>query len=307
MVNELFEKRVVLVTGKGGVGRTTVTAALALAAARAGKRVLVTEIREPTEQGWSHLARYFGRETLPHTAEELAPGVRGSLLVTEKGTELFLGSVLRVRAMARLAMRVGPLVSFLHATPSFHELGVFYHLLTYIQEKDRSGRPLNELILMDMPATGHTIALTGLPDILLRIIPSGPIATALRDGQSVLNDPRTAAACVVTLPELLPITEAIELVEGLRETRVPVGGIIVNRVPRTEFSESEWDALRAMLDDGGIFGRTALDRVERAGEAIQRLKESTEVGIREWDEILEGEGRAVVNALADRLSEGEAS
>src|SRR5258706_83390 len=81
------------------------------------------------------------------------------------------------------------------------------------------GRPHHETILFDMPATGHALAMTELPDLLLRLIPRGPIAAALREGQTVMYDPERTTALVVTLAEALPVTESLELIAGLRRTR----------------------------------------------------------------------------------------
>ncbi len=77
-----------------------------------------------------------------------------------------------------------------------------------------------------MPATGHTLALTSLPEILLDALPDGPIPRYMREGQAYLNDPEKGLAWIVTLPELLPVTEALELIDGLRATRVTPAGVI---------------------------------------------------------------------------------
>ena len=68
-------------------------------------------------------------------------------------------------------------------------MGLFYHLLTLLNQVDAEGKRDFDTIIVDMPATGHALALTQLPEILLRLIPSGPIAKALKEGQSILNDP----------------------------------------------------------------------------------------------------------------------
>ena len=271
-MRHLLEKRIVLVTGKGGVGRTTLTAALAHMAAAAGKRVLVTEIGEP-EGDFSPLARLFGRDHLPSTPETITGGISGSLLWAREGQIRFLQSVLPSAFPVRTVVSSKALTSFLEAAPSFHEMGVFYHLLELLRARDRGGRITHELILIDMPATGHTMALTGLPDILLKLIPGGAMADALREGQSYLYDPARSAACVVTLPETLPVTECLELIEGLRRTRVPVGSVVLNRYPTDPFDTSERDALHGLLEDEHLFGVASWHGIEGSRRARKRLEE----------------------------------
>lgn len=268
----ILDRRVVLVSGKGGVGRTTVTAALARAAASAGKRVLVAEIEEPATQAQSTLARMFGREVLPVRPTLVAPGVHGCMLATEEGTEQFLGDVFRVQTLARLALRNAALRRLLHAGPSFHEMGIFYQLLHLVRQELPDGRPRWDFLVLDMPATGHTLALTALPDILLRLVRRGPIAAALREGQGWLNDPRTGCAVVVTIPEPLPVTESLELVEGLQTTHMAVAAMVVNKVPEDPFSPQERAALADLLPPGPLYGKEELARLERTRISLERLR-----------------------------------
>ena len=128
-----------------------------------------------------------------------------------------------------------------------------------------------ESIVIDMPATGHTLALTGLPSILLRLIPVGPIATALKEGQSIINHPDRGAAWVVTLPEKLPVTEACELLEGLAEGGVQSGGVIVNRMPENPFTDDERSALKMALSSTD-FGVLSLERIDAAARALEQLR-----------------------------------
>ncbi len=269
----------ILVTGKGGVGRTTVAAALAMRAAEAGHRVLLAEIEEPAHIESSPLARIFGEHTFDDRPRELRPGIDAVLLRTERGTELFLTSVFRVRALARLALRTPALLRFLHAAPSLHEMGIFNHVLSLAERQEASGRPRYDMTIIDMPATGHTLALTGLPRVLLRLVARGPIAERLRQGQALFNDPARAAACVVTLAEPLPVSEALELMEGLEETGVAVGAVLVNRVPADPFTDEERAALTDLLAGGPVRGSVELERIARARESLDRLRVAVRVPV----------------------------
>ena len=271
-----IQRRVVMVTGKGGVGRTTVAVALARAAAQAGRRVLLTEVGDP-EGGYSACARHFDNEPLTEHPRPLTDGLRGCHLWARAGHAGFLTSVLPAGRLIRAALRSRALDKFLVAAPSFHEMGVFYHLLMLLKAERADGSPEHELIVIDMPATGHTLALTGLPDILLRLIPGGPIAKAVREGQSYMNDPVRAEAWVVTLPEQLPVTESLELLQGLRETRVSTGGLVLNRFPEDPFTAEERAEVEVLLRTQPMHGEVAFHRVATAQTQVERIRATVDL------------------------------
>ncbi len=267
----------VLITGKGGVGRSVVTAALAKIAAKRGRRVLVTEIGEEGED-YSPLAKHFGRARLPRTPEPLEFNVDGAVLLARTGQELFLKSVLRSGTIARVALGSESVRRLLSAGPSFREMGVFFQLLTYLRMKT-GDEPAYSLILVDMPATGHSLSLTGLPELLLRLVPKGPIAASLREGQAYLNDPKLGAAWVVTLPETLPVSECLELIDGLQKTKMPVGGVLVNRLPNDPFSEAERAVLTPLVEQHGWLGREQFHKPLLARRELARLRANTPLPI----------------------------
>ncbi len=283
----MLRKRCVLVTGKGGAGKSTVTAALAAFASSRGKRVLVSEVGDETD-GHSPLARLFGRELLPTTPERLAEGVHGVTLLPRTGQEMFLANVMHTATLARAAMSSEALRRMLNAGPSFREMGVFYHLLRLLRARRADGSPEHELILIDMPATGHTLSLTGLPELLLRLVPRGPIAEALREGQSYLNDPDKGQAWVVTLPETLPVSECLELLDGLARTGMPAAGVIVNRLRPDPFTATERAALRPVVERREVWGAEAFHRHAIAVRELARLRRSTRLPILELSETASG-------------------
>ncbi len=275
-MTHFLDRKIYLITGKGGVGRTTVTVALGRAIAKHNRRVLLCEIGDP-EGGYSQLGRHFGRETLSPEPVLLAPNLFGCHLWGSTGHEMFLRQILPAGPLIRAALRSKALSRFLLAAPSFHEMGIFYHLLTLIESKNADKTPSYDHILIDMPATGHTLALTGLPEILLRLIPSGPIAKAMKRGQSYLNDPAKGAALVVTLPEQLPISETIELLQGLKNTDMHTGGIILNRMPISPFTAEENAALEAYISKQPLCGELAWRAMTSAAQAAERLKQFSQI------------------------------
>jgi arsenite-transporting ATPase len=300
-VQELFRKRVALVTGKGGVGRTTMTAAIAIAGAKLGKRVLVTELSDP-EVEYTPLARLFGRDRLPAEPIELSTNVRGCCLYFRRGHELFFHTVLPIAPLVNAALNSGALRKMLEAAPSLVELGVFYHLLSLMTAERKTGIPEYDLILIDMPASGHTLGLTGLPERILEVMPKGPIARAMREGQAMMYDPEFSGTFVITLPELLPVTESLELIEGLAAHNVEVAGVFLNRFVEDTFDPEERAVLGPVLEDKAIFGKNRFLASVRADESERRLGAGTRARIVRVPEYAD-QGRALLDAIAKRLLE----
>jgi len=269
----------VLVTGKGGVGKTTVAASLARFAAAQGKRVLCAEmVGDPTES--SALADALGVERLDVEPTEIAPNLSAVLLAPYLGHQRFLRDVLPMRLLADAAMKSAAIRRFLSAAPTFPEMGVLYRLLDLVRAKHKDDTPLHEMIIVDLPATGHALALAQIPASLLRVIPTGPIATAVREGLDLIADPVRTGAVVVTLPETLPVSEALELIRGIHEHNLPLAQVFVNRVPFDPFSDEEREVVRDLLmGRPPTLGERTLERIDRARVALARLQREVKVPI----------------------------
>ena len=124
-----------------------------------------------------------------------------------------------MKVIADSAMRSNVIRKFLAAAPTFPEMGVLYRLLDLSRKTLKTGGFAHETIIVDLPATGHALALAQIPQSLLTVIPTGPIADAVREGLKLLLDPKQTGAVVVTLPEALPISESIELLAGIHKPK----------------------------------------------------------------------------------------
>jgi anion-transporting ArsA/GET3 family ATPase len=269
----------VLVTGKGGVGKTTVSASLARFAAAQGKRVLAAEMAgEPGAA--SALGDALGVDKLEDQPVEIGQNLRALVLSPALGHQRFLRDVLPMKLLADAAMRSAAIRRFLSAAPTFPEMGVLYRLLDLVRAKRRDGSPEHEMIVVDLPATGHALALAQIPQSLLRVIPTGPIAAAVREGLSLLMDPQQTGAVVVTLPETLPVSEAIELVRGIQHHEIPLAQVMVNRVPFDPFTDEERAIVRGILDGRPpTLGERTMERIDRARGALERLRGEISVPI----------------------------
>lgn len=282
------------------MGRTIVSVAAARALAGAGRRVLLVETGQP-EEGFSPLGKYFGRRTLNDQPEPVLPSIDACQLWANTGHELFARAVIPAGPLVSAALRSKPLQRFMRAAPSFYELGILYHFLHLLQLEDKHRNQLYNAVVVDMPATGHTLALATLPDVALRVVPRGPVATAMKRGQGFIYDAQQTAAWVVTIPEPLPVSEAIELVEGLRRTKVPLGGVILNRFLDDPFTEAERAQAQAWLDAKPLRGRFAFERILMAGEAERRLVQESGLPLLKLREVQPQQGDPC-EGLAQQLS-----
>lgn len=262
MTSAIWDRQLVLVTGKGGVGKTTLAAALARSAHAAGKRVLIAEVT-PDLHTTSPLLRHFGRPIVrgeePVRLEERLYGVR---IAPQSGHRLFLRQALKVRLLVDAAMRSAALTRFLMAAPTFPEVGILFQIVSLLRAQRW------DHIIIDLPATGHALALASLPKTVNRIVPSGLIGDAIREGLDCLTDPSRCWAALATLPESLPVTETVELIEALGRCDIIVGAAVLNRMPADPFTPPERVALaaavRARRNTRPLSGARELRRLERA-------------------------------------------
>lgn len=275
-VRELQKLRSLLVTGKGGVGKTTVAAGLAQLAARAGLRTLAVEIVEDEDRE-APLAATLGLAALREEPTQVATRLHVAVLSPSVGHRAFLRDTLPVRMLADAAMKSQAVRRFLNAAPTFPEMGVLYRLLDLARAKRGDGSPLYEHIIVDLPATGHALALVQVPAAVLRVVPGGAIGQAVRSGLELLCDPKQNGAVVVTLPEPLPVSESLELVRGLESNAVAVPGLVLNRVPVDPFADGELEVALAMIAKRATLGAKSVQQILRARQARARLEETRPV------------------------------
>jgi anion-transporting ArsA/GET3 family ATPase len=209
---------VVIVAGKGGVGKTTVTAALAVAAARAGSSVLVVEV-----EGKSGLPTMFGAAPLSYDELDLEPGIRARFLTPDAALVDYLES----HGMRRISKRLiasGALEVVATAVPGMKDILV----LGKVKSLDES-RAAN-LLIVDAPAAGHAISFLLSPRGLLDAVRVGPISKQAADVVALLSDPARCQVVLVTLPEETPVSEAIETAFAIEDRAgVALGPVVVNQ------------------------------------------------------------------------------
>ena len=202
----LTTARVAIVAGKGGVGKTTVTAVLARAAIRRGLRVLVVELD--------------GKPSLGN----LLPGVEVQQLSATAALAEYLNTHGLSRVTRRLAAR-GIIDVVATASPGIDDIVV----LGKVKQLERSG--LYDLVIVDGPAAGHAITFLLAAKSLLASVRSGPINSQATEVLAMLSDPARCQVVLVTLPETTPVNEAVETAYALEErVGVHLGPVVINSV-----------------------------------------------------------------------------
>ena len=212
------QSHVLVVAGKGGVGKTTMSAALARMASQAGCSVLVVEL-----EGKSGITGAFGlRNDLGYEETELAPGVRARRLTPDDALIEYLEDHGLGRVSKRLA-RSGVLDVVATAIPGIRDVLVLGKVKQL--ERERAA----DLIVVDGPATGHAVTFLTSAAGLVNAARGGPLRTQAQDVVDLLSDPARCRVILVTLPEELPVSETIESAYTLEDKAgVQLGPVIVN-------------------------------------------------------------------------------
>ncbi len=228
----LLDKRFVIVVGKGGVGRTTVAAALARAAGRAGKRVLLAQTNAPERLGQLLGTKGpLGPKVTVVDSRLSAVNISPKEALHEYGVLLLKYEPLYRAVFENKAMR-----SFLGAFPGLD----YWTMLgkAWWHTTELSGeRPKYDLVILDGPASGHAVAMLRTPSAVMTAMPKGPLGRDAALARALLSDPARTTALLVTLPEELPARETVILASDLRALGVPVGPLVVSSMPPAEAAD----------------------------------------------------------------------
>ena len=258
----LLDHRLLFVTGKGGVGKTTVAAALARLAARSDKRVLVCEM-----DAKGSLAAAFESSPLTFAPRELSPG----LFAMSMNTEDSLREYLRLFVRIPLLGRIGPLARTFDfvadAAPGVKEILAVGKLCYEVRERHY------DLVVVDAEATGHIVSQITAPRAINDLVQVGLVRDQTNWMLDILEDQRTTGVVVVTTPEEMPVVESIELIERLTTTtKVAVAAVVANRVLPEPFGRGEQEIFeridsigrQQVIDALGDAAGSVLDAAELA-------------------------------------------
>jgi Mrp family chromosome partitioning ATPase len=270
----LLDRRLVIVTGKGGVGKSTVAAALAKLAAREGKRVLVCEVNAQQER----IAPLLGASPSGSRVRVAADGISTVNVTPAEAMREYGLMVLKFQTIYEAVFENRLVRYFLRVVPSLAELVMLGKILHEARAEER-GRPRWDLVIVDAPATGHAVQLLRVPQALLDTVPGGPLRHDAQWMEALLVDPARTAVVLVTLPEEMPVNEAIELDAAVRGVLgMPRAALFVNAMPDHRFLAEETQALAELqerappLGPAARAGRLQAIRAEHASRYLARAR-----------------------------------
>jgi anion-transporting ArsA/GET3 family ATPase len=275
LLDELLSRRLIVLSGKGGVGKSVVGAALALAARARGRRVLLIEVDAPVEA-----ARLLGSPPSKGRETEVLPGLFTVNLDPSAVMDQYVRHVVPVDLLARRILSSPIYRRFFAAAPGLRELMVLGKIMVLEEARARlSRRPAWDLIVVDAPATGHGLAFLKVPLAASRAIPVGPVGRNARRVLKLVRDARRTAVVVVAVPEEMAVVEALEFHRlAVEELEVEPAAAVLNACHERRFSdpeEAEVLRLTAAEARGGLAPGVALPAALRAARRQIRRRRLT--------------------------------
>jgi len=304
---EMLDKRLLFVTGKGGVGKSTIAAALGLAAAAQGKRTIICEIGSQ-----EHTSQLFRRGQIGFHEVELEENLWTISIDPDESMREYVLLQLKVRAMRDLLFRSRVFTYLAAATPGLKELVTIGKIweLAQLDRKVKKGRKY-DLVIVDAPATGHGIGFLQTPRTFANIARVGPIHGQAEELDRFITDREATGTAIVSLPEEMPVNETALLERELREEiGVSVDRVYMNAIYPERFTEPEAERMQVDAEDAGAAVASALraatseQRRARSHRAqLERLREQVETPVSELPFVFEPElGVESVRELAGDLA-----
>jgi anion-transporting ArsA/GET3 family ATPase len=260
----LLDRRFIVVVGKGGVGRSTVAAAIASACARRGRRTLLYEANANDRFGHFFGAPAVGTEIVPLARDLYAVNTTPAAAIEEYGM-----MILRFRPVYKMVFENRVSRYFLRAIPGLDDYSIIGKAWYHTTEVER-GKAVWDTIVFDMPASGHSLSMLRLPKVIIDTVPEGPLTRDARTLRELLLDARRTAVILVTLAEEMPVNESRELTAALdRELGMRVSHLVINQVYPQRFESGSLPArVLDALDDGD--GRGGAPGLAGGGTREQR-------------------------------------
>jgi anion-transporting ArsA/GET3 family ATPase len=247
LLPDLMRRRLVLLSGKGGVGKSLVGSALALAAVEQGKKVLLVEIDATREA-----AQFLGAPATGAVETEVLPGLFTLNLRPRGVMDEYVRQTLKVSLLADRVLASPIYDRFLTAAPGLKELMILGKIMVLEEERAGWGRKPNyDLLVVDLPATGHGLSMLKVPIAAAKAAPVGPVGANARRVLTLLRDPEKTALVVVAIPEEMAVVEAAQFHDSaVREVGVTAAAAVLNACHERRFSNAEEAQILALSREG---------------------------------------------------------
>lgn len=266
-LSELLSRRLILVSGKGGVGKTTVSLALGLLANKLKKNVLLIEFNST-----DRLAPYFRLKKVGQKLTQVKPGLSIININPSDCFEEFILSRVHFKPLVDMFVKSRFVTAFLDAVPGLNELlmvGRIYEAEKELKKKSKTEKNF-DLIVVDCPASGHGVSSFEVPHVLSRAITVGPLRVLADQMIELLTDAKRTVFCPVTLAEEMPVTETIELIDLVKDKlKIKLGPIFLNNIYDAPFSKDESEKIQKIKADENsplypyvAYSNLAIDRTQ---------------------------------------------
>jgi anion-transporting ArsA/GET3 family ATPase len=219
-----LDRRLILIVGKGGVGRSTVAAAVAGKCAAQGRRTLLYETNAN-----DRLGPYFGRPPVGEALAQLAPNLWAVNATPASALAEYGMMILRWKSVYEMVFENRVSKAFLRAIPGLDDYALLGKAWYHTTEEKR-GAPVWDTVVFDMPASGHSVSMLRVPWVIVDTVPEGPLTRDARTVKTMLCDPARTSTMLVTLAEEMPVNEAIELETKLIALGIVPQQVLVNQV-----------------------------------------------------------------------------
>lgn len=248
---DILDKRLVIVTGKGGVGKTTVSAALGLVAARAGKRTIVCEVAQQ-----ERMSRVFRREGVGFSETRLATDLYAISIDPQRSMEEYLRQQIKPSQLYGVLFDNRLFQYFAAATPGMRELATMGKVweLAQFERRNPNAAPY-DLVIVDAPSSGHGLAFLRTPRTFRDAARVGAISRQAGKIDAFLTDPGSTGVVAVALPEEMPVNETVDFERQLRdEMGMELDAVLVNALYPERFDEEEAERIEQAASANGSPG-----------------------------------------------------